>query len=169
MGKIRKGERRGMDSQGVQGRFGGQKICSLPWLWWCFHGYKHKSKLCKLYTKYIQFTICQLYLKKLLLIFSNFIKRKLITLEWRRLTNTTSIKWPELLSPVMGQIEIVCHQIECNGNNTARLLWCFQIERNQRAMTLNVKPDIRLDHFGRLWDNWQILNGSNEMVVVYQC
>lgn len=42
---------------------------SLSWMWWWFRGIMHMSKLIKLYTLNVQFTVCQLYPDKVIKIF----------------------------------------------------------------------------------------------------
>lgn len=49
---------------GMKDAKGGDYKEMLSWLWWWFHRCTHMSKLVKLYLKYVQFIIHQLYLDK---------------------------------------------------------------------------------------------------------
>ena len=58
-------EQEGEITKEKRGSFGGWRICSLSWLWWWFHGVYIYQNLQIVHFKYVQFSICQYYLNKI--------------------------------------------------------------------------------------------------------
>lgn len=55
--------------------------------------------------------------------FLQMTKGKTVTLRWRKLVDTTLIKWSELTTPIVGQIDITCLLLWCTEKDAASHMW----------------------------------------------